>query len=67
MADGYDSHVEEATTDSQESTSTHIDPLDDFLERYTFRYNPEYCIKLRSRYVHAMCQWMSDLVLLMHM
>lgn len=49
MAEGSDSQYEEASIDSQDRTSTHIDPLEDFLERYTFRYDPEYCVKLRRR------------------
>jgi hypothetical protein len=33
------------------SSSGGVDPLDDFLSRYTFSYSPEYTLKLRKRYL----------------
>jgi hypothetical protein len=44
-----DMEDDDSNTGSESSTAA-TDPFEDFLERYTFSYEPEYCLKLRRRY-----------------
>ena len=40
---------EGTSTDTSDAESSRVDPLEDFLARYSFAYAPEYVLKLRRR------------------
>ncbi len=40
---------DDSYTGSELSTAGTDDPFEDFLKRYTFSFEPEYCLKLRRR------------------
>ena len=49
MAHAPSDQGDDASITTEQSSSAATDPLDDFLARYTFTYQPEYCVKLRRR------------------